>query len=83
MFPSWGIALVTYLAVGAIVVGIGFVTMLRSTRRRELKKPRVLARIVGLGAVAFVCWPAVVMLALIWQFPAGRTWMIGYFGGGR
>jgi hypothetical protein len=77
------IAVLAYLAVGVIVVLIGFITMMRSNRRRELLSPRVFLRTSFIGLLAFLFWPVMVLLAIVWQFPAGRAWMIDFFGGVR
>ncbi len=83
MLSTWMIALLVYLALGLIVVLIGFITMLRSPRRRELLNARVFVRTSLIGMLAFVFWPIMVLLALVWQFPAGRAWMMDFFGGTR
>lgn len=83
MLSTWAIAVLAYLAVGVVVVLIGLVTMLRSQRRTELTNPRVFARTAGIGLLAFLLWPVMVLLAIVWQFQAGRAWMIDFFGAGR
>ncbi len=83
MLSTWMIAVLVYLAIGVIVVLIGFITMMRSPRRRELLNPRVFIRTSLIGLLAFLLWPIMVLLAIVWQFPAGRAWMIDFFGGAR
>jgi hypothetical protein len=83
VLSTWMIAVLVYLALGLIVVLIGFITMLRSPRRRELLKARVFVRTSLIGLLAFLFWPVMVLLAIVWQFPAGRAWMIDFFGAAR
>lgn len=80
---TWMIIALVYLGVGLVVVLIGFVTMLRSPRRTELTNPRVFLRTTGIGSLAFLLWPGMVALGIVWQFRAGRAWMINVFGPGQ
>ncbi len=83
MLSSWMIVAVVYGGLGVVVVLIGLITMLGSSRRRELINPWVFLRTTGLGILVFLFWPGMVLLGIGWQFPAGRAWMIGFFGGAR